>query len=150
MHTNILNSRTPKMRPVGSLLGNISSTFPAAKFGRLHYRGLERCKTMTIAKSKSKRNGKFNNRIPQTEAAKSEIRWWKKMWTIFIMARLYQTLISVVMLFGSKALAKSLTKVLTKVLTDNSIAVACMNKFGICWSITRIRFSNKRDMEVIL
>ena len=33
-------------------------------------------------------------------------------------------------LFGLKALAKGLTKVYIKVLTDNSTAVACINKFG--------------------
>ena len=33
-------------------------------------------------------------------------------------------------LFGLKALAKGLTKVHIKVLTDNSTAVACLNKFG--------------------
>ena len=32
--TNILNSRTPKIRTVASLLGKITSTFPAAKFGK--------------------------------------------------------------------------------------------------------------------
>ena len=50
-------------------------------------------------------------------------------------------------LFGSKAVAKSLTKVHIKVLTDNSTAVACINKFGTsrsqeCDSVI------KRDMKV--
>ena len=33
-------------------------------------------------------------------------------------------------LFGLKTLAKGLTKIHIKVLTDNSVAVACINKFG--------------------
>ena len=40
--TNILNSRTPKIRTVASLLGKITSAFPAAKFGRLHYMRLRK------------------------------------------------------------------------------------------------------------
>ena len=72
--TNILNSRTPKIRTVTSLLGKITSTFPAAKFGRLHYRDLERCKTMALCKS----NSNFNARTHLTEVAKSDIRWWKE------------------------------------------------------------------------
>ena len=42
--TNILNSRTPEIRTVASLLGKITSTFQAAKFGRLPYGGLGKCK----------------------------------------------------------------------------------------------------------
>ena len=68
---NILNRRTPKTRTVPSLLGKITSTFPAAKFGRLHYRGLEKCKTITLCK----KNNNFNVRTHLTEAVKSDIRW---------------------------------------------------------------------------
>ena len=62
------------MRTVASLLGKITSTFPAAKFGKLHYRGLEKCKTMALCKN----NGNFNARPHLTEAAKSDIRWWRE------------------------------------------------------------------------
>ena len=46
----------------------------AAKVGRLHYRSFGRCKTMALFKS----NGNFNARTHLTEAAKSDIRWWKE------------------------------------------------------------------------
>ena len=70
--TNILNSRTPKIRQVASLLGKITSNFPVATFGRLRYRGLEKCKTMTLCKN----NGNYNARTDLAEADKSDIRWW--------------------------------------------------------------------------
>ena len=72
--TNILNSKTPKIRTVASLLGKITSTFPAAKFVRLYYRELEKCKAMALCKN----NGNFNARTHLTEATKSDIRWWKE------------------------------------------------------------------------
>ena len=72
--TNILNSGTPKIRTVARLLGKITSTFPAAKFDRQHYRGLEKCKAITLCKS----NGNFNARTNLTEAVKSDIRLWKE------------------------------------------------------------------------
>ena len=46
--SNILNTQMPKIRTIASILGKITSSFPAAKFGRLHYRGLERCKTAAL------------------------------------------------------------------------------------------------------
>ena len=48
-------------------------------------------------------------------------------------------------LFGLKALAKSLTKIHIEVLTDNSTAVACINKFSKCRSC---RFRDKRDVAM--
>ena len=175
-YTNILNSRTPKIRTVASLLGKITSTFPAAKFGRSHYRGLERCKTMALYKS----NDNFNTRTHLTEAAKSDITWWKENanhlyndiiapnadkcittdassygWGVVMESQSAGGLFSrsemkehvnvlklKAILFGLKALAKSVTKVRIKVLTDNSTAVACINKFGTsrsreCDSVTK-------------
>jgi len=43
--SEILKPKSVKIRQIASLLGKISSSFPAAKFGRLHYRGLESLKT---------------------------------------------------------------------------------------------------------
>ena len=72
--TNILNSRTPKIRTVASILGKITSIFSTAKFNRFHYRGLERCKTIALCKS----NDNFNARTHIVEAPKSDIRWWRE------------------------------------------------------------------------
>ena len=139
--------------------------FPGSKFGRLHYRGLEKCKTIELCKN----NGNFNARTHLTEAAKSDIRWWKENvnhlyndtivpnpdkcittdissygWGAVIDSNSTGGLFSTserkerinalelkAILFGSKALAKGLTNIHIKVLTDNSTAVACINKFGI-------------------
>ena len=68
------NSRTPNLRTVTSLFGKITSTFPAAKRDRLHYRGLKRCKTLALYKS----SGPSNARVHLTEAIKSDIRWQKE------------------------------------------------------------------------
>ena len=45
----LLTTRT-NIRRITSTLRKISSSFPAAKFGRLHYRGLERCNTKALSK----------------------------------------------------------------------------------------------------
>ena len=60
------------MRTDASLSGKITSTFPVAKFGRLHYEA--RCKTIALCKS----TGNFNSRTQLIEAVKSDIRWWKE------------------------------------------------------------------------
>ena len=162
--TNILNSRTPNIRAVSSPLGKITSIFPAAKFSRLHCRGLEKYKTMALCKN----NGNFNAKTHLTEAAESDIRWWKEnvhhlyrdiivpnpdkcittnassyVWGAVMDSNSTGGLFSTsemrehinvaelkAILFGLKALAGGLTKSHIEVLTDNSTAVACINKFG--------------------
>ena len=137
--TDILNSKTPKIRIVASLLG--------------------------IALCKS--NGNFNARTHLTETAKSDIRWWKENvnhlyndiivpnsdkctttdassygWGevmesqstggLFFTSEMKEHINVLEMkaiFFGLKALGKDLTKVRVKVLTYTSTAVACINKF---------------------
>ena len=119
---------------------------------------------MTLCKN----NSNFNARIHLTEAAKSDIRWWKENvnhlyndiivlnparciitdasssgWGAVMESNSLGDLFSTsemkehinvlelkAILFGLKALGKGLTKIHIKVLTDNSAAVACINKFG--------------------
>ena len=90
---NILNSTIPKIRTVASLLGKITSTFPAAKFGRLHYRSSKRCKTMTLCKS----NGTLMPKHTLLKRSNLTLDGGKKMWTIDIvwMTLFFPILISV-------------------------------------------------------
>ena len=48
--SNILLATTNNICTIASILGKIFSSFPAAEFGRLHYRGLERCKRAALCK----------------------------------------------------------------------------------------------------
>jgi hypothetical protein len=71
--SEILNRKCIKIRQIASLLGKISSSFPASKFGRLHYRGLERLKTRSLAFC----NNNFNaNTVLDNDAIK-DITWWR-------------------------------------------------------------------------
>ena len=60
------------IRDLASLLGKITSCFPATKYGRLHYRGIERLKTSSL-----KNNGfNFNKKIHLNDDATKDIAWW--------------------------------------------------------------------------
>lgn len=162
--SNILTTRMPKIRTIASILGKITSSFPAAKFGRLHYRALERCKATALHENK----GNFNARLILTDEAKTDIQWWKEnidqLYNDIIVpnpdlcittdassygwgAVMGQTstggLFSInekeghinvlelkAILFGLQSLARDISNSHIKILTDNSTAVACINKFG--------------------
>ena len=69
----MLQQNVVKIRQLASLLGKISSSFPASDFGRLHYSGLERLKTSALAYHK----GNFNAKICLDEDAVLDISWWR-------------------------------------------------------------------------
>ena len=54
-------------------MGKIISSFPATKFGRLHYRNLEVFKTRPLKYYKNN----FNAKVCLSEEAKGDLRWWK-------------------------------------------------------------------------
>ena len=54
-------------------MGKITSSFPATKFGRLHYRNLEVFKTSALKYHKSN----FKAKVCLSEEAKDNLRWWK-------------------------------------------------------------------------
>ena len=70
--TNILLAITTNIRTIANILGKTTS-FRAAKFGRLHYRGLERRKTAVL----SKYRGNYNAKISLTDEAKHALIWWR-------------------------------------------------------------------------
>ena len=61
------------IRGVASLLGKISSSFIGVAEGRLHYRRLEKAKTMALKWNK----GKFNKNMDIPPGAIKDICWWR-------------------------------------------------------------------------
>ena len=60
------------IRKVARLLGKISSSFQGVKFGRLHYRKIERDKTEALKIAK----GNFEKKMSLSSQALEEIKWW--------------------------------------------------------------------------
>ena len=69
---NLLSGMTT-IRTISQVLGKITSSFPATKFGQLHYRNLEVFKTRTLKYHKNN----FNAKVWLSEEAKDDLRWWK-------------------------------------------------------------------------
>ena len=69
----VLSSASLTIRTVAKLLGKISSSLIAVRFGRLHYRNLERCKDRAL-----KRGGfDFDARMILDSPAIRDIEWWR-------------------------------------------------------------------------
>ena len=71
--TNILNSRTPKIRTVASFRENYKH-FLSGKIWRIALQRLRKMQTMALCKS----NSNFNARTHLTKAVKSDFRLWKE------------------------------------------------------------------------
>ena len=69
---NLLSGMTT-IRAISQVLGKITSSFPATKFGQLHYRNLEVFKTRTLKYHKNN----FNAKVWLSEEAKDDFKWWK-------------------------------------------------------------------------
>ena len=67
--TNILLATTANICTVATIVGKITERFPAAKFGRLHYRSLKRCKTVPL----SKHRGNYNTKASLEDEAKHNL-----------------------------------------------------------------------------
>ena len=67
-----LNQNTLTIRQLASLLGKITSCFPASKHGRLAYRGVERLKTAALKANCFN----FEATVTLNEDAKNDIWWW--------------------------------------------------------------------------
>ena len=65
-------SHNLSIRDVASVIGLIVSTFPAVKFGPLHYRSLENDKIQALAISK----GNFDHAMSLSKTAYDDLRWW--------------------------------------------------------------------------
>ena len=68
----ILNKPYPSIREVAKLLGKFTSSFPGVRFGAMHYRNLERCKSHFLRL----RKGNFDKRMSLSPDAKDDISWW--------------------------------------------------------------------------
>ena len=84
---NLLSGVTT-IRTISQVLGKITSSFPATKFGRLHYRNREVFKTRALKYHKNN----FNAKVGLSEEAKGNLRWWKTILTKSIMTLLFPTL----------------------------------------------------------
>ena len=69
---NLLSGVTT-IRTISQVLGKITSSFPATKFGRLHYRNLEVFKTRALKYHKNN----FNAKVCLSEEANGDLGWWK-------------------------------------------------------------------------
>ena len=61
------------IRKIARLLGNFSSSFPAVRFGPLHYRSLERDKILALKFAK----GNFDKKMKVPQGGKMDILRWK-------------------------------------------------------------------------
>ena len=61
------------IRTISQVLGKLTSSFPATKFGQLCYRNLEVFKTRALKYHKNN----FNAKVWLSEEAKDDLRWWK-------------------------------------------------------------------------
>lgn len=66
------HQKQPSIRLVAQVIGKIVASFPAVKFGQLHYRDLENDKKAALQKSK----GDFDQPMSLSPGSKSELDWW--------------------------------------------------------------------------
>ena len=69
---NFLNGVTT-IRIISQALRKITSSFPATKLGRLHYRNLEVFKARALQYHKNN----FNVKVCLSQETKGDFRWWK-------------------------------------------------------------------------
>lgn len=66
------HKKSPTIREVARVLGKIISSFPGVKHGPLHFRRLEREKTLALTKCK----GNFDSKMCLSGMAIQELTWW--------------------------------------------------------------------------
>ena len=59
------------IRKIARLLGKFTRSFPAVRFGLLHYRSLEQDKILALKFAK----GKFDKKMKVSQAGKMDILW---------------------------------------------------------------------------
>ena len=70
--SSILNTEQNKVRTIAKAIGHMIASFPAVKFGPLHYRHLDNDKKQALVLSK----GNFEAPMTLTDNAKAELKWW--------------------------------------------------------------------------
>ena len=68
----VLQEKVLVIRKIAKLLGKFTSSFPAVRFGPLHYRSLERDKILALKFAK----GNFDKKMKVSQAGKMDILWW--------------------------------------------------------------------------
>ena len=68
---DIIKMKCPKIRKVARLLGKYSNSFPASKYGRLHFRSLQNDKDHCLKQNR----GNFNAKMLLSKEAKKDIAW---------------------------------------------------------------------------
>lgn len=69
---SLLRAPHISIRDLAKVIGQIVASFPAVKFGPLHYRKLEKdkCKALKVSK------GNFDQEVQLSDAGKEELGWW--------------------------------------------------------------------------
>ena len=68
-----LSSRVISIRDVASLLGKMTSSLVGVRYGKMHYRGLERCKVTALKEA----SGDYNASMCLDAFARDDIIWWR-------------------------------------------------------------------------
>ena len=63
----------PTIREAAKVIGFLVASFPAVRYGKLHYRNLERDKVKALAKHK----GDYDGYILFSPLGLAELRWWR-------------------------------------------------------------------------
>ena len=69
----LLNDKKLNIRRVARVIGMLTSSFPAVKYGPLYFRALEHCKSLAVKRHK----GNYNATMTISEKGNEELRWWK-------------------------------------------------------------------------
>ena len=70
--TALLENATPSIRQVARVIGKLVAAFPAAQYGLLHYRELERGKIVSLRLNR----GHFDRPMKLLDKARRELLWW--------------------------------------------------------------------------
>ena len=71
--SQLLSISSPTIRLVAKVLGTIVSSFPASRYGPLHYRCIDADKTAALQACK----GNFDAHMTLSVNSRSELEWWK-------------------------------------------------------------------------
>ena len=72
--TKLLTEKSVTVRTFAKFIGCCVATFPATEHGQLHYRDMERYKTVCLIKNRQNWNGKITLNVD----SKTDIIWWIK------------------------------------------------------------------------
>ena len=68
----LLRAGRVTIQDLAKMIGKIVASFPAVKFGPLHYRHLEGCKKAALREAR----GKYDSHASLTPSAREELQWW--------------------------------------------------------------------------